>query len=621
MGRAAARGIPKHVAYVWADALFNYCTAVGFGEDGERFAKWWPVDYHLIGKDILRQHAVYWPAMLMSAGLEPPRCVFAHGWLLVSGEKMSKTKTNQIAPADLVADFGVDGFRYHFMADQRFGPDGDFSYEAMVQRYNADLANNFGNLANRVLNMAVNYCGGVVPDTRENGPLADAAATAYDGHRRGDGAARLRVGLRGGLGPDPRRQRVHRGSGAVGAQQGGRHRCGRGRARRLPRDVAHRRAARVAGDPERGGRAVAASRPAGPAGGPAPARRGRVGTAARRARSWRRASRCSRGKRRRSERTAWVDAHCHLQLEIGEARFSPDDADAQVAARRATRASSGWCASGTGLETSQQALDLASQYDDVYATVGLHPHDASQLDAEWDALAALASAERCVAIGEAGFDLHYEHSPRDEQEVAFRRHIQLAKAVDRPLMIHSRNAWDDTFRVLDDEGVPERTIFHCFTGGPDEARARARPRLLPVVQRDRVVQVGRRRPRAAAALAPADRVLVETDSPYLAPVPHRGKPNEPAYVSLVGAALAAARGVDVGEIAELDARERGAGVRRRAVTPSEIQRAARRSTGCARARRSARTSSPTPTWPRTSSGWRACGPAITWWRSGPVSAR
>ena len=170
---------PKHVAYVWADALFNYCTAVGFGADPERFSKWWPVDYHLIGKDILRQHAVYWPAMLMSAGLEPPKCVFAHGWLLVSGEKMAKTQSNQIAPADLVAEFGVDGFRYHFMADQRFGPDGDFSYEAMVQRYNADLANNFGNLANRVLNMAVNYCGGVVPDVREDGPLVDAAATAY----------------------------------------------------------------------------------------------------------------------------------------------------------------------------------------------------------------------------------------------------------------------------------------------------------------------------------------------------------------------------------------------------------------------------------------------------------
>ena len=166
---------------MWADALFNYCTAVGYASDDARFAKWWPADYHLVGKDILRFHAVYWPAMLMSAGLEPPRCVFAHGWLLVGGEKMSKTRLNQIAPADLVADFGVDGFRYHFMVDQRFGPDGDFSYEAMVQRYNADLANNFGNLANRVLNMAMNYCGGVVPDERADGPLRQAAAAAFSG--------------------------------------------------------------------------------------------------------------------------------------------------------------------------------------------------------------------------------------------------------------------------------------------------------------------------------------------------------------------------------------------------------------------------------------------------------
>jgi methionyl-tRNA synthetase len=107
--------------------------------------------------------------------------VFTHGYLLVGGEKMSKTRLNQIVPADLVEEFGSDGLRYHFLADQRFGPDGDFSYEALVARYNADLANNFGNLATRVLNMAVNYCDGVVPATRANGPLAEAAARAFAG--------------------------------------------------------------------------------------------------------------------------------------------------------------------------------------------------------------------------------------------------------------------------------------------------------------------------------------------------------------------------------------------------------------------------------------------------------
>ncbi len=162
---------PDHVAYVWSDALVNYCTAIGYGADRERFDRYWPVVHHLVGKDILRFHAVYWPAMLMSAGEKPPEQVFAHGWLLVGGEKMSKTSLNQIAPGDLVDDFGVDGVRYHFLRDQQFGPDGDFSYESMVERYNADLANNFGNLANRVLTMAVNYCDGVSPEGRENGTL------------------------------------------------------------------------------------------------------------------------------------------------------------------------------------------------------------------------------------------------------------------------------------------------------------------------------------------------------------------------------------------------------------------------------------------------------------------
>ncbi|MBU6328571.1 MAG: methionine--tRNA ligase [Acidobacteria bacterium] len=165
-----------HVFYVWYDALINYATAIGYGADPDRFARYWPAVHHLLGKDILRFHCVYWPAMCMAAGLEPPAHLGVHGFLLVGGEKMSKTRLNQIFPADLVTDFGVDGFRYHFLRDNPFGPDGDFSYEAMVTRYNTDLANNFGNLLSRVATVVGRRCDGIGPAPDPASPLGAVAA-------------------------------------------------------------------------------------------------------------------------------------------------------------------------------------------------------------------------------------------------------------------------------------------------------------------------------------------------------------------------------------------------------------------------------------------------------------
>jgi methionyl-tRNA synthetase len=174
---------PSHVTYVWYDALLNYITAVGFGTDDERFASWWPAAHHLIGKDILRFHCVYWPAMLLAAGIDPPQDISVHGFLLLGGEKLSKTthgpaKLTDIAPARLVDDFGVDGFRYHFLRDAPFGPDGDFSYERMLDRYNADLANNFGNLVSRVATVVGKKCDGIGPAPQPDSPLAAVAASA-----------------------------------------------------------------------------------------------------------------------------------------------------------------------------------------------------------------------------------------------------------------------------------------------------------------------------------------------------------------------------------------------------------------------------------------------------------
>jgi methionyl-tRNA synthetase len=151
---------------VWVDALLNYATAVGYGDDEQTFAQRWPA-YHVVGKDILRFHAVIWPAMLMAAGVDVPRGVFAHGWLLVGGEKMSKSKLTGIAPTEITDVFGSDAYRFYFLSAIAFGQDGSFSWEDLSARYQAELANGFGNLASRTIAMIEKYFGGVVPQPGE----------------------------------------------------------------------------------------------------------------------------------------------------------------------------------------------------------------------------------------------------------------------------------------------------------------------------------------------------------------------------------------------------------------------------------------------------------------------
>jgi methionyl-tRNA synthetase len=174
----------RHVFYVWYDALVNYITSIGYGDDPERFEGWWPYVHHLIGKEIIRFHCVWWPAMCIAAGVDPPAHVFVHGWLLVGGEKMSKTALNQISPGELVADFGVDAVRYQLLRDTALGSDGDFSYEGTVARYNSDLANNLGNLLSRVATVIDGKCGGVGPAPDHRSRLAGVASEVFDAASR-----------------------------------------------------------------------------------------------------------------------------------------------------------------------------------------------------------------------------------------------------------------------------------------------------------------------------------------------------------------------------------------------------------------------------------------------------
>jgi methionyl-tRNA synthetase len=176
------------VIYVWFDALINYITGAGFPDDPASFGQWWPADLHVIGKDINRFHTVIWPAMLMSAGLPLPRKVWVHGFMTIQGEKMSKSRGNFLEPADLVATFGADGARFVTLREVPFDRDADVSWESFVRRYNADLANDFGNLVNRTVSMANRYLGGERPEPGSGGPLpagwpsvVDAVQAAIDG--------------------------------------------------------------------------------------------------------------------------------------------------------------------------------------------------------------------------------------------------------------------------------------------------------------------------------------------------------------------------------------------------------------------------------------------------------
>lgn len=233
----------------------------------------------------------------------------------------------------------------------------------------------------------------------------------------------------------------------------------------------------------------------------------------------------------------WTDTHCHLGWEGSSAAEQVADAASAGVQRLVTI--------GTKKGTSETAIEVASQHDNVWATVGLHPHDATE---GVETVAPLAGAERVVAIGECGLDYHYEHSPRQAQREAFAAQIALAHEHRLALVVHTREAWDDTFEILKAEGVPDRVVFHCFTGGPREARRSldvgGHLSFSGIISFKNAADI-----RDAAAMCPADRLLVETDAPYLAPVPHRGKENRPAWVTVVGEALAAARGEELPVVA------------------------------------------------------------------------
>jgi TatD DNase family protein len=240
-----------------------------------------------------------------------------------------------------------------------------------------------------------------------------------------------------------------------------------------------------------------------------------------------------------------VDSHCHLDDE----KFAAD-LDAVIDRARAAGVERMLAIGTGGPPDLEVAIRLADAHDGFYATIGVHPHDASKAAADTiDELRKLAAHPKVLAIGEIGLDYHYDFSPREVQVEVFRAQLRLAAERGKPVVIHTREAWEDTLRILD-ENPPAALIMHCFTGGPDEARQcldrgfyLSFGGVLTFPKADNV--------RDAARITPDDRLLVETDAPYLAPVPHRGKRNEPAFVVDTVRRLAAVRGAAAEEIGDL----------------------------------------------------------------------
>ena len=471
-------------------------TAVGYPElDSAPFQTFWPADLHVIGKDIVRFHAIYWPAFLMSAGIAPPKRVFGHGFLNIEGQKMSKSLGNVITPKAMIDEFGLDQMRYFLMREVPYGNDGSFTKESLVNRINADLANDLGNLAQRVLTLIHRNCEASAPQPGELGE-ADIALQQAAGkrtHKHARGAMEL--------------QAIHRMLEAVWAVVGEANRYVDAQAPWALRENDPARmntvlyvladVIRILGlyaPVDRSRRRGAASRSA-------------VGSQRRAfVRAYRRSpdagdqysraiadfpALCRSGGRGEGlmpdagREILLIDSHCHLDYLARD-----QDLDDVVARARAAGVG-GMVTICTKVSEFDAIRTIAERYDDIWCSLGVHPHEAAaEPEVSPERLVELARHPRVVGIGESGLDYYYEHSSREAQQRSFRSHITAARTTGLPLIVHTRDADADTVDILQDEYAKGAFsgLIHCYSASHELAERSLEIGFLYLAFRDRDLQ-------------------------------------------------------------------------------------------------------------------------------------
>ena len=530
-----------HVIYVWLDALTNYISALNYpNKDDDLYKKYWPASIHLIGKDILRFHAIYWPAFLLAAKIEPPKKVYGHGWILSNDQKMSKSKGNILDPLEIINEYGLDPLRYYLIKEVSFGNDGNISQERLEDCINSDLANNYGNLCQRVTAFAIKNCQSKIPEKVE---FEKEDLDILEKFSKNLALIRNKIDNQdinfyidfivnslfeankyfNDQEPWKKKDDITRLNTIVYTTL------------EIVRKISFLLYPII---PESTLKALKIFN--------INENEISLSTVANNDFLVKGNSINKIDILFNKIEKKMIDSHCHLDHE-------PLLSDLENIIQRSKDAGiEKLLTISTSIESFSRVKELVHKDEIIYGTIGIHPHEANKdiVNSEFIEKS-LKDNNKIIGIGETGLDFFYNNSDKDKQINSFKIHIDAAIKTNVPLIIHSREAEEETFDILNDyKDQNLKILMHCFTGSKKFAK-----KLLDFntffSASGIITFKNAKELQDTFKFLPSDKILIETDSPFLAPVPNRGKKNEPSFINFTAAKLAEIRNIDKSELIKL----------------------------------------------------------------------